>query len=274
MAAPGWKCKKCKSVNQPEDLRCGSCGAKKPSLFTSPILYIAAGGGVVLAAVVILVLSMMAMPEKKYKEALEKIYKDGRITEDEKAFLAKVQKQWNISDEKAKAWQQDVKKSERTEDRTTSKPKQIGPTPPGKALEDVPVEAKLNLQQGMNYVKSKDYENAIKEFTLAIEKYQNYAVAYSNRGVAYMQQRKFNKAMDDLLKASEIDPKDNIVHYNLTCLYSLQNQVDRALDSLEKALSFGFNDYDALRDAPDLLNLRKNPEFRKTLERHKIFILK
>ncbi|MCK7504970.1 MAG: hypothetical protein MZV70_13420 [Desulfobacterales bacterium] len=42
--------------------------------------------------------------------------------------------------------------------------------------------------------RSKDYDNAIKEFTVAIQKYPAYDVAYSNRAVAYMQQKKFNKA--------------------------------------------------------------------------------
>jgi len=68
------------------------------------------------------------------------------------------------------------------------------------AQASIPTEAKLNLQQGLNYLRSKDYDNAIKEFTLAIEKYPQYDVAYSNRAVAYMHQNKFNKALDDLKK--------------------------------------------------------------------------
>jgi tetratricopeptide (TPR) repeat protein len=138
----------------------------------------------------------------------------------------------------------------------------------------IPTEAKLNMQQGMNYLKSHDYENAIKEFTVAIQKHAAYDVAYSNRAVAYMQQKKFNKAMDDLKKAEEINPNNSTVHYNFMALYSLQNQLDRALDSLDRALELGFNNYDALRTDPDLVNVRKHPEFRKILEKHKVFIYK
>lgn len=135
-----------------------------------------------------------------------------------------------------------------------------------------PTEAKLNLQQGMNYMRAKDWDNAINEFTLAIQKYPQYDTAYSNRAVAYMQQKKFNKAMDDLKEAERINPKNPNVHYNFTCWYSLQNQLDRALDSLDKALQYGFTEYDALRNDPDLNNVRKHPEFRKILEKHKVFI--
>lgn len=138
----------------------------------------------------------------------------------------------------------------------------------------IPTEAKLNMQQGMNYLKSRDYDNAIKEFTLAIEKFPKYDTAYSNRAVAYMQQKKFNKALDDLKKAEEINPKNATVYYNLVSLYSLQNQLDRALDSLDKSLELGFNNYDALRKDPDLNNVRKHPEFKKICEKHKVFITK
>jgi tetratricopeptide (TPR) repeat protein len=147
-----------------------------------------------------------------------------------------------------------------------------GSTDPA-AQTGIPTEAKLNMQQGMNYLRSRDYGNAIKEFTLAIEKYPNYDTAYSNRAVAYMQQKKFNKAGDDLKKTVEINPKNPTAHYNLVALYSLQNQLDRAIDSLDRALELGFNNYDALRNDPDLNNVRRHPEFRKTLEKHKVFII-
>ncbi|MCX8069414.1 MAG: tetratricopeptide repeat protein, partial [Thermodesulfovibrionales bacterium] len=144
--------------------------------------------------------------------------------------------------------------------------------PPKTAKSEPPTEAKLNLQQGMNYMRAKDWDNAIKEFTLAIQKYPQYDTAYSNRAVAYMQQKKFNKAMDDLKEAEKINPNNANTHYNFTCWYSLQNQLDRSLDSLDKALSLGFNDYDMLRNDPDLNNVRKHPEFRKILEKYKVFI--
>lgn len=158
---------------------------------------------------------------------------------------------------------------------TAQTPAQLGKgsTAPGSQAA-IPTDAKLNMQQGMNYLKSNDYDNAIKEFTVAIQKYPPYDVAYSNRAVAYMQQKKFNKAMDDLKKAEEINPSNATVHYNFVALYSLQNQLDRALDSLDRTLELGFSNYDALRLDPDLYNVRKHPEFRKILEKHKVFILR
>jgi tetratricopeptide (TPR) repeat protein len=138
----------------------------------------------------------------------------------------------------------------------------------------IPTDAKLNMQQGMNYLRTHDYENAIKEFTVAIQKFPAYDVAYSNRAVAYMQQKKFNKAADDLKKGVEINPNNATLHYNFVALYSLENHLDRALDSLDRSLDLGFNNYDALRTDPDLNNVRRHPEFRKICEKYKVFITK
>jgi len=140
------------------------------------------------------------------------------------------------------------------------------------AQKTVPTDAKLNLQQGMNYLRTHDYDNAIKEFTVAIQKFPDYDVAYSNRAVAFMQQKKFNKALDDLNKAVGINPNNATVHYNFMALYSLEDKLDRALDSLDRALELGFNNYDALRTDPDLNRVRKHPEFRKICEKYKVFI--
>lgn len=134
------------------------------------------------------------------------------------------------------------------------------------------LKADQHLNQGLTFASSKDYNNAIIEFTKAIEVDPKYAPAYVNRGVAYMQQKKFNKALDDLKQAEGLNPKDKMVYYNLSAFYSIQNQRDRALDALDKTLELGFTDYDALRGDPDLTNLRRDPEFRKVLEKHKVFL--
>jgi TolA-binding protein len=147
------------------------------------------------------------------------------------------------------------------------------PEKPNTSVEEIKkLSAELNFQQGMNYVQNEDYANAIKEFTAAIDKFPTYSMAYSNRAVAYMQQKKFNMAADDLKKASELTPEDPNVYYNLTALYSLQKQSDLALNALDKALEYGFNNYNSLRKDPDLKNLRKHPEYRQVLEKHKIFL--
>jgi len=133
-------------------------------------------------------------------------------------------------------------------------------------------EVRRHIERGLNFMRERDYDNAIDEFTLAIEKNPYYSIVYSNRAVAYMQQQKFDKAADDLNKGAEINPKSTVIHYNFVALYSLQGKIDQALDSLDKTLELGFNNYDALRKDPDLNNVRKHPEFRKICEKYKVFL--
>jgi len=154
------------------------------------------------------------------------------------------------------------------------------PTVPGNGSSDpgslggakVPMEAKLNFQQGMTYSERQNYNNAIKEFTLAIEKYPNYAVAYSNRAGAYIRQKKYNIALEDLNRAVQIEQNNPEIYYNLMALHSIEKRIDLALYALDKCLKYGFNNYDALRKDSDLANLRKNTEYWETLEKHKIFL--
>ncbi len=146
-------------------------------------------------------------------------------------------------------------------------------------------EVRSHIKQGLSYASTaknahnkaifdENIDNALKEFSLAIEKAPDYADAYSNRGVAYMQQRKYNKALEDLKKAKELKSESPSIRYNLACLYSLKGDVDFGLDELDAALANGFSDYESLRRDPDLKNLRKNSEFKRVLEKHKVFIMK
>ncbi len=147
------------------------------------------------------------------------------------------------------------------------------------------LEVQSHIKQAFSYVsnaknarevsiRDENIENAVKEFSLAIQKDASYAEAYSNRAVAYMLQRKFNKADEDLRKARDLNPDSPSVRYNFASLYSLRGDIDLALDEIDAALAKGFSDYDALRRDPDLENLRRSPEFRKVLEKHKVFIVR
>ena len=163
---------------------------------------------------------------------------------------------------------------------------QAQPAPVAAPAQSEPsLEVRSHIRQGFAYIstaknardaniRQENIENAINEFSLAIQKDPGYADAYSNRAVAYMQQKKFNKAQEDLKQAKELAPQNAAVRYNFASLHSLKGDVDLALDEIDAALSRGFSDYDALRKDADLDNVRQHPEFRKILEKHKVFIVK
>ena len=168
-------------------------------------------------------------------------------------------------------------------------PATIAVAPPAVATSPAPaagpsLEVQSHIKQAFAYIsmaknaqgpiREENIDNALKEFSMAIQKDPNYAEAYSNRAATYMQQKKFNKAEDDLRRAKELSPDSPSVRYNYASLHSLKGNVDLALDEVDAALTKGFSDYDALRLDPDLNNVRKHPEFRKILEKHKVFIVK
>lgn len=165
-------------------------------------------------------------------------------------------------------------------------PAQSAPAKSAPAAKSEPsLEVRSHIKQGFAYIstaknardsniRQENIENAINEFSLAIQKDPGYADAYSHRAVAYMQQKKFNKAQEDLKQAKELAPQSAAIRYNFASLHSLKGDVDLALDEIDAALSRGFSDYDALRKDTDLDNVRQHPEFRKILEKHKVFIVK
>ena len=158
------------------------------------------------------------------------------------------------------------------------------PAAPAPAAPGQPsLEVTQHLKQGMAYVSTaknanspgifnENINNAINEFSNAIKKDPGYATAYSNRSVAYMMQKKYNLALDDLKKAKELKPNDPAIRYNLASCHSLMGNVDLGFVELDAALANGFNDYDSLRKDPDIANLRKHADWRKTLEKYKVFL--
>ncbi len=151
------------------------------------------------------------------------------------------------------------------------------------AAKNALAEAKVNFNQAFSYIGSaqvateksardKLFVNAEVELTNALNKSPDYVEALLNRGVVYMALGKLNKAEEDLKKAVALDKSNNAAQYNLACLYSVMKKVDLAADALDAALQAGFNDIERLRNDSDLAELRKSKDFRRVLDKNKIFL--
>ena len=233
--------------------------------------------GFVFLAVIILISVdyTMGSSEERYKEEYKAAVKE--CLENEQAVCEKAEeiaRDAGLSDSTREKWESELDEESKPESE---------PEPDYVAG----METKQHLNQGLNFMtqakanmKNKEVfdesiKNAIMEFSLAIGTSSGEtqrAKAYEYRGTAYMIQKKYNKALEDIKKAAQIQPDSPSVYYNLTCLYSLTKDIDLSLDALDKALENGFSDYDTLRGDPDISNVRKSPEFREILEKHKVFI--
>jgi len=69
------------------------------------------------------------------------------------------------------------------------------------------------------------------------------------------------EAIEDFKKGLEIAPKDIALHFNIACAYSLTEQADKAYYHLDKAVEYGFNDFDKIRNHDDLAYIRIQPQF-------------
>ncbi|MDO9105801.1 MAG: tetratricopeptide repeat protein [Methylovulum sp.] len=168
---------------------------------------------------------------------------------------------------------------------TPSKPEPVTPSKPDP--NNPSLEAKQYLKHGMDIIalakqsskfRSENIRNALNEFNKAAKQEESqgrcYGSAYMNRGLAYLLDNRPNLAEKDLIKASECDARNSAVFYNLAAYYSVVKKTDLAIEALDKALTLGFDNCDVLRRDTDLRNLSRLDDFRRTLEKHRLFCLR
>jgi Flp pilus assembly protein TadD len=70
-----------------------------------------------------------------------------------------------------------------------------------------------------------------------------------------------------LQMAVALRPNDTNVLYNAACTYGILKKKKEALDTLKKAIECGYGNLEWIKQDPDLLLLRDDPEFQKLVER-------
>ena len=89
---------------------------------------------------------------------------------------------------------------------------------------------------------------------------------YKQSGIRKFREFDYQGAIQDFEKALEIAPKDVALHFNLACAYSLNENVEKAFHHLDKAVEYGFNDFERIKDHDALAFLRIHPDFEKFAE--------
>ena len=86
--------------------------------------------------------------------------------------------------------------------------------------------------RGIKFAASKDFDNAIKDFTSAININPNKVLFYIDRGVALYKSKEFDRALADFNKAILRDPRDSLAYYNRATINGKKRglrQADRRL---------------------------------------------
>jgi len=101
--------------------------------------------------------------------------------------------------------------------------------------------AEQHFDQGNKLVEQGRYNEAITEFTRAIELDPNMAVSYSNRAGSYNEKGEYDLAIADCNKAIELDPRLAMAYSNRACAYNEIGEYDLVIADCNKAIELDPN---------------------------------
>ncbi|MGY6529840.1 MAG: tetratricopeptide repeat protein [Cyanobacterium sp.] len=97
-------------------------------------------------------------------------------------------------------------------------------------------DAQIFYNRGNELRDSQDYEEAIEQYSRAIELNPNYVDAYYNRGLTYADLKDFDRAIADYTQAITIDPEYLNAYNNRGVLYANLGDYERAIADYQKVL--------------------------------------
>lgn len=86
-------------------------------------------------------------------------------------------------------------------------------------------------------------------------------------GHALTRRGRHDEALGVDRKLVELQPDNAYVRYNLACSLSNLGRIDEALKELESALTLGYEDLAFMQTDPDLAGVRKDPRYRRLMEK-------
>jgi len=90
--------------------------------------------------------------------------------------------------------------------------------------------------RGFDYFQTGHYDQAISDFSKAIEINPRLAHAYNNRGAVYLYKSQYDQAISDLSKAIEINPRLAHAYNNRGWAYVKKQQYDQAISDFSKTI--------------------------------------
>jgi len=89
---------------------------------------------------------------------------------------------------------------------------------------------------------------------------------YKSYGIEYYKDHDFQAAKSEFQKALGIHYEDPATHFNLACCYSQMHEPGKAIMHLQRAIEFGFNNFDRIHDHEGLYHLREEEIFEEFVE--------
>ncbi len=125
---------------------------------------------------------------------------------------------------------------------THPKPAPATPQPPPSPAVSPPGKTKEQwLEEGNTHHNAKRFEEAVIDYSRAIELDPKYAVAYYNRGNAYHNKQQYEQAIADYSRAIELDPTYALAYINRGYAYYNKQQYEQAMRDYTRALELDPN---------------------------------
>ncbi len=104
-----------------------------------------------------------------------------------------------------------------------------------------PIDAKTYYQLGNDYYEKSEFEDAIKNYNMAILLNPIFSEAYFNRALSQYQLKNFDKSIADYTKSAELDPQNPIIYNNRGDAYYRKQDYQSAVKDYDKAISLNPN---------------------------------
>ncbi len=114
------------------------------------------------------------------------------------------------------------------------------------------------IRRGRVYNFRDHYEQAISDFSSALEIDDNYAPAYYNRGLAYYNKGDYDRALADFTQAVRIMPSHANAYSNRGLIYHLRGNLEQAIADYTKAIEGNAADGDAYNNRAVAYYLQKD----------------
>jgi tetratricopeptide (TPR) repeat protein len=106
--------------------------------------------------------------------------------------------------------------------------------------QDEPKDAKFYIDRGIAYEKKGQYDQAISDYTKALEIEPKAAGAYYYRGIAYVHKGQYGWAIDDFTKGLEIEPNAAGPYFYRAIPYYFKKKYDESWKDIKKAEDLGY----------------------------------
>lgn len=119
------------------------------------------------------------------------------------------------------------------------------------------------LGEAENHLGQQDFTKAAEIYRAILEEDEDNAFATYRLGYALHGSGDLEAALKMHTKATNFAGVAPVATYNIACVHSLNGNKDEAMTHLEKSVEMGFVRLDALKNDPDLANVREEERFEK-----------